>query len=351
MSDEKDFEVRPFYKDAMIRFNKNKAAVVSLYIIIFYTIASFIISFFPNFSYRFQVLEHTNLPPALFSRKTAGELMYAQNKDYFEKISAKKGCNGLCEEEKKKLSELEYKIEHDRIVFNGKEINPHKRIYIFGTDGSGRDLFARTVYGGQVSIMIGIVGTFFSMILGVVLGSMAGYFGGVIDSIITKVIDVLYSIPYMIIVIILMSVLGRSTLNLFIALSLISWLTVARVVRGQIMSLKHKEFVESAISMGARRRDIIFKHLLPNMVGIIIVYSALRIPSFIIQEAFLSFLGLGVQPPIPSWGSLVRDGISGLTNYPWRVMIPGVTMAIFLSAANFLSDGLAGAFDPNKGGE
>jgi len=222
------------------------------------------------------------------------------------------------------------------------------RHYLLGTDYVGRDLLSRIIYGGQISIMIGIVGTLFSVFIGIVLGSLAGYLGGKTDYIIMRIVDVMYGLPYMLIVIICMAIFGRSIFNLFIALGIVSWLTIARMVRGQIMSLKNSEYVEAARSMGAKTWRIIFKHMIPNSLSIIIVYSTLRIPSFIMQESFLSFLGLGVQAPMASWGSLISNGVSSMTIYPWRLIFPSIAMTLFLFAMNFFGDGLRDAFDPQS---
>ena len=220
--------------------------------------------------------------------------------------------------------ELPYKdtIESNGLTATVESSLINQRHYLLGTDYSGRDLLSRIIYGSQISIMIGIVGTLFSVFIGIVLGALAGYLGGKVDYIIMRIVDVMYGLPYMLIVIITMSIFGRSTFNLFIALGLVSWLTIARMVRGQIMSLKNSEYVEAARSMGAKTWRIIFKHMIPNSLSIIIVYSTLRIPNFIMQESFLSFLGLGVQAPMASWGSIISNGVASMTIYPWRLLFP-----------------------------
>ncbi len=222
------------------------------------------------------------------------------------------------------------------------------RIYYLGTDYQGRDMLSRIIYGGQVSIAIGFVGTITSVLIGIILGALAGYLGGKVDYIIMRIVDIMYGLPYMLLVIIAMAIFGRNILNLFFALAIISWLTVSRMVRGQIMSLKNQEFIEAARSMGASTWRIIFKHLVPNSLSVIIVFSTLRIPAFIMTESFLSFLGLGVSAPFASWGSLVGDGVGGMTLYPWKLFFPALAMTIFLFAMNFLGDGLRDAFDPQS---
>lgn len=229
-----------------------------------------------------------------------------------------------------------------------KATKMHDRRYYLGTDSLGRDMLSRIIYGGQVSIAIGFIGTLTSVLIGVILGSLAGYLGGKIDYFIMRVVDIMYGLPYMLLVIIAMAIFGRNILNLFFALAIISWLTISRMVRGQIMSLKNQEFVEAARSMGASTPRIIFKHLVPNSLSVIIVFSTLRIPSFIMTESFLSFLGLGVQAPYASWGSLVGESVGGMTLYPWRLFFPAIVMTVFLFAMNFLGDGLRDAFDPQS---
>jgi len=224
----------------------------------------------------------------------------------------------------------------------------HSRHYLLGTDYVGRDMLSRIIYGGQVSIAIGLVGTLTSVIVGILVGALAGYVGGKLDYILMRIVDIMYGLPYMLLVIICMAVFGRNIVNLFVALALVSWLTIARMVRGQIMSLKNSEFVEAARSMGASTWRIILRHMIPNSLSVIIVYSTLRVPAFIMQESFLSFLGLGVQAPFASWGSLVGDAVNGMTLYPWRLIYPALTMTIFLFAMNFFGDGLRDAFDPQS---
>ena len=224
----------------------------------------------------------------------------------------------------------------------------HDRRYYLGTDYLGRDMLSRIVYGSRVSIGIGLVGTITSILIGILVGSLAGYIGGRVDYYLMRFVDVMYGLPYMLLVIIMMAIFDRSIINLFIALAMISWLTIARMVRGQIMSLKNQEYVEAARSMGASTARIITRHMIPNSLSIIIVYSTIRIPNFIMQESFLSFLGLGVQAPYASWGSLIGDAVNSMTLYPWKLIYPSLTMVIFLFAMNFLGDGLRDAFDPQS---
>jgi oligopeptide transport system permease protein len=220
-----------------------------------------------------------------------------------------------------------------------------------GTDNAGRDILARVLSGGQISLMVALIATLVSLVIGVSYGAIAGYVGGRIDDVMMRVVDVLYSLPYVIIVIVLLALLPAKTptgqlAELFFALGAVSWLTMARIVRGQVMSLKNQDFVLAARATGVSAPKIIFRHLVPNALGPVIVYATLTIPSVMLSEAFLSFLGLGVRPPRVSWGSLAAEGAQTLAIFPWQLIFPGVTMALMLLSLNFLGDGLRDALDP-----
>ena len=220
-----------------------------------------------------------------------------------------------------------------------------------GTDNAGRDQFARVLQGGQISLFVGILSTLVSLLIGVTYGAVAGYLGGRLDNVMMRIVDVLYSLPYVIVVIVLLSMFRSQTprgqlILLFIALGSVSWLTMARIVRGQVLSLKNQEFVLAARATGVTTRRIIFRHLIPNTLGPVIVYATLTIPQIMLTEAFLSFLGFGVQAPLASWGSLASDGIQNIAIFPWQLIFPGMTMALTLFSLNFLGDGLRDALDP-----
>ena len=223
---------------------------------------------------------------------------------------------------------------------------PPSREHWMGTDTLGRDLFSRSLYGGQISIAVGVVGTLVSLFVGVLYGLVAGYRGGRVDELMMRFVDFLYSLPYLFLVIILLVFFSNSIVMLFVALGLVQWLTMARIVRGQALSLKNAEFVQAARLAGTRSLGILFRHLLPNMLGPIVAYGTLTVPTVILQEAFLSFLGLGVQPPRSSWGTLISDGAGVMGLFPWLVFFPAVILATVLFSFNFLGDGLRDALDP-----
>ena len=228
----------------------------------------------------------------------------------------------------------------------GLGASPPSAAHWFGTDELGRDTFARVIYGGRISLLVGWIGTLVSLLIGVAYGAIAGYRGGKLDEIMMRAVDVLYSLPYIFLVILLLVFFSRSILMLFIALGLVQWLTMARIVRGQVLSLKNQTFVEAARALGAGDREIIFRHIVPNTLGPVIVYTTLTVPAIILQEAFLSFLGLGVQPPDASWGTLVSEGARLLALFPWLVIFPGIALSATLFCFNFLGDGLRDALDP-----
>src|SRR5688572_27133593 len=214
-----------------------------------------------------------------------------------------------------------------------------------GTDTLGRDLLVRLLFGGRVSLGVGLAATFVALTIGVVYGAVAGFFGGKRDAFMMRAVDIMYSLPFPIFVILLMVFFGRNIILLFVAIGAVEWLTMARIVRGQVMAVKKMEFIEAARSLGFGRRRIIFRHILPNILGPIIVYTTLLIPAVMLLEAFLSFLGLGVQPPMSSWGVLIKDGAEKMEEYWWLLVFPGAVFSLTLFSLNFLGDGLRDALD------
>lgn len=214
-----------------------------------------------------------------------------------------------------------------------------------GTDNFGRDLLTRIMYGGRISITVGLIATFVALVIGVIWGAIAGYAGGRVDAVMMRMVDILYALPFMIFVVLLMVIFGRNLFLMFFAIGAVEWLTMARIVRGQVQTLKQQEFVEAAVSLGLSRWTIIRRHLIPNALGPVIVYTTLTIPSVMLLEAFLSFLGLGIQPPQSSWGLLISYGVETMEEYPWLLIFPGLIFSITLFALNFLGDGLRDALD------
>jgi oligopeptide transport system permease protein len=222
---------------------------------------------------------------------------------------------------------------------------PPSASHWLGTDTLGRDLLARTLYGGRISITVGLVATFVALTIGVTYGAVAGFAGGKVDAVMMRIVDILYALPFAIFVILLMVFFGRNIFLLFFAIGAVEWLTMARIVRGQVMSIKRMEFIEAARALGLGRRRIIFRHLIPNVLGPVIVYTTLTIPAVMLLEAFLSFLGLGVQAPMSSWGVLIKDGSEKMEEFWWLLVFPGALFSLTLFSLNFLGDGLRDALD------
>jgi len=222
------------------------------------------------------------------------------------------------------------------------------RQHWFGTDDLGRDQLTRVMTGGRVSLGVGLIATAVSLLIGVVYGATAAYVGGKADAVMMRVVDVLYALPFTIFVILLMTLFERSIVLLFVVIGAVEWLTMARIVRGQVLSIKKQEFVEAAVSLGYTTRRIILRHIIPNVLGVVAVYATLTVPAVILLESFLSFLGLGVQPPMPSWGSLIKLGADNIQLYPHLLIIPAFFFSLTLFSLNFLGDGLRDALDPKS---
>ncbi|MBL6818381.1 MAG: ABC transporter permease [Proteobacteria bacterium] len=224
--------------------------------------------------------------------------------------------------------------------------SPPSYAHLLGTDVLGRDLLSRILYGARISLLVGFVATGVALVIGVSWGIVAGYAGGRVDSIMMRIVDVLYGLPFIIFIILLMVIFGRNLWLLFGAIGAVEWLTMARIVRGQVIGLKNQEFVMAAKAMGVSNLSMFRKHLLPNILGPIAVYATLTIPQVMLLEGFLSFLGLGIQPPMSSWGTLIKDGVESMEEYSWLLIYPGLTFTVTLFALNFFGDGLRDALDP-----
>jgi oligopeptide transport system permease protein len=220
-----------------------------------------------------------------------------------------------------------------------------------GTDTLGRDLFVRILYGGRVSMSVGFCATAVALVIGVLYGAISGFLGGKIDLLMMRVVDIIFALPFTVFVILLMVFFGRKFVLLFVAIGAVQWLTMARIVRGQVLSLRHQDFIEAAKALGLSKPRIIFRHMIPNALGPIIVYATLTVPAVMLLEAFLSFLGLGVQPPMSSWGVLIKEGAEVMEEFPWLLIYPGLILALTLFSLNFLGDGLRDALDPRAAKE
>ena len=224
--------------------------------------------------------------------------------------------------------------------------SPPSADHLLGTDTLGRDLLTRMMYGSRISLMVGFLATSVALVIGVIWGTIAGFAGGKVDAIMMRIVDTLYGIPFIILIILLMVIFGRNLILLFLAIGAVEWLTMARIVRSQVLNLSKQEFILSAVAMGVNKSSIVFRHLIPNAMGPVIVYATLTVPQIMLLESFLSFLGLGVQPPLSSWGLLIRDGAVSMEEYWWLLIFPSLAFSLTLFSLNFIGDGLRDAIDP-----
>ncbi len=325
-------QMRPsttFFKDGMKRLYKNKVAFISFIVIVLITLASIVIPLFWPYSYETQL------------GVTPGRPVDSSFNN---------------------LAPFEFGRTEQKLIESGESVFPH----IFGTDSAGRDYFIRVVYGTRVSLAVGFFASIIVLVIGTIVGSISGYFGGKVDLIIMRIVDIIYSLPDMLMVILLSTVLkltltpiiegtvlqsiGANIISLFIVFALLYWVSMSRLIRGQILSLREQEYVLSAQATGAKGGWIIRKHLIPNCISVVIISAALQIPSAIFTESYLSFLGLGVNAPMPSLGSLASDALNGITSYTYRLVIPAVVISLIVLSLNLFGDGLRDAFDPKLNG-
>lgn len=218
--------------------------------------------------------------------------------------------------------------------------------HLFGTDEMGRDLLVRTLIGGRISLFVGLMATLASVTLGILWGATAGFLGGKVDSVMMRIVDMMYAVPYLLIAILMVTLLGREFYLVVLTITVFSWMDMARVVRGQTLSLKSKEFIEAARCIGVPTHKLILRHIVPNLLGIVVIYTTITVPGVILTESVLSFLGLGVQEPMTSWGVLIHDGAAVMENTPWMLLFPGVMLSLTLYCANYIGDGMRDALDP-----
>ena len=318
-------ESTTFFKDGVKRLLKNKIATISFVLVVLITLAAVIIPMFWPYAYDAQLGINPGKPV---------DPSFANLKPF--------------EYGKTELARIEA----------GEEIFPH----IFGTDSAGRDYFIRVVYGTRISLAVGFFASLIVLVIGMLMGALAGYCGGKVDMVIMRIVDVIYSLPDMLMVILLSAMLrtgleeilagtvfeklGANMISLFLVFALLYWVSMARQIRGQILSLKEQEYVLAARATGAKGKWIIIKHLIPNSIGVVFISTALQIPSAIFTESYLSFLGLGVNAPMPSLGSLASDALNGINSYSYRLVIPAIVISIIVLSLNLLGDGLRDAFDP-----
>lgn len=328
--EEKEYmvQMRPsttFFQDGVKRLVKNKVALVSFIVIVLITVAAIIIPMFWPYKYETML----GMQP--------GQPMDASYNN---------------------LRPMEYSRTEQTKIEAGENVFPH----LFGTDSQGRDYFIRVVYGTRISLAVGFFASLIVLVIGIVVGSISGYAGGVVDIVIMRIVDIIYSLPDMLMVILLASVLrmtlatslegtplekiGSNIISLFIVFAVLYWVSMARLIRGQILSLREQEYVLAAETAGAKGGWIIRKHLIPNCISVIVISTALQIPSAIFTESYLSFLGLGVNAPMPSLGSLASDALNGLSSYPYRLVIPAIVISLIVLSLNLFGDGLRDAFDP-----
>jgi oligopeptide transport system permease protein len=357
---------RSLWTDARTRLFRNKAAVASLFFLIFMVLLAIIGPMLSPHSFDRVYTEYVRTPASLTAYPKPDQIEPAVNR-VAARIRAQVESQQIVGEKLRVVLTTARPInERDLVLFarsdlfgaatvveradEGRKLTVETpvqwRYFLFGTDGNGRDLFTRTLIAGRVSLAIGILATGVALLIGVLYGAVSGYLGGRVDTIMMRVVDILYSLPFIFFVIMLVVFFGRNFILMFLAVGAIEWLDMARIVRGQTLSIKRQEYVQAAEALGVKSSGILKRHIIPNTLGPVVVYMTLLVPKVILLESFLSFLGLGVQEPMTSWGVLIADGARNISNALWLLTFPAVFLVSTLFALNFLGDGLRDALDP-----
>jgi oligopeptide transport system permease protein len=335
------------WKDAWYRLKKNHVALFGLYAFCAVAFLCLVGPYFTGYTYEQTDISLKASSPMepIFVRSEA--LKTGQSKTNLVALSNLE--DEFLDRSKSDREAIVEKIAGGEIYREGKIVyGPSGQRHVFGTDPLGRDLLTRVLIGGRISLAVGFAATLVSVCIGVLWGAIAGFAGGKTDTVMMRFADILYALPFTVIVILLMVMFGRNFILLFVAIGCVEWLTMARIVRGQIISLKNQEFIEAAISLGLPNHRILFRHLIPNVMGPIIIYATLTFPEVMLLEAILSFLGLGVQPPLSSWGVLIDEGSRTMETSIWLLVCPAAFFSLTLFSLNFLGDGLRDALDPKS---
>ncbi|MGL5115635.1 MAG: ABC transporter permease [Beijerinckiaceae bacterium] len=357
---------RSLWDDALIRLRRNRAAVASLIVLALVTFLSLVGPYFTGHAYDRVYPEYTRVPASLASYPQADQIGPAiervsirvrakpenveirdgmarftlvglrpideRSLAFFERSDAFGAARITERADEGKVLKVEVPLEHHR--------------FLFGTDANGRDLLTRTLIAGRVSLAIGLLAAGVGVLIGVIYGATAGYFGGRIDDVMMRIVDIIYALPFIFFVIMLVVFFGRNFVLMFIAVGAVEWLDMARIVRGQTLSLRRQEFVQAAEALGVDHAGILRRHIIPNVLGPVVVYMTLLVPKVILLESFLSFLGLGVQEPMTSWGVLISDGARNIQGAAYMLVFPAIFLVATLFALNFIGDGLRDALDP-----